>query len=221
MPNGTALQIHFLAITERITALGAPGTGWMEVMVLSGLQHFTTNKAIAVGTLDTERFLVALFTVRHTVLAHVLAIQHGSAVLATETPNVPLSFQRDQRLTLFQLIPTTGTLVRIIVPGCCSCSICRMTSVLMGCCLRWATAGDLLYGRCLHLIGGWVLMVVCDMALWCGCRGNWSSNAFFANHLFSGVGNLKRINILILKLLNYIRRLPCFPTGMVGSIDCM
>jgi hypothetical protein len=32
-----ALQIHFLAITERVTAFGAPSTSWVKMMVVPSL----------------------------------------------------------------------------------------------------------------------------------------------------------------------------------------
>lgn len=98
MPDGTALQIHLLSIAKRIAALCAARTSRMKVVVLAGLQYLATDESIAVSTLDAERLLITLFTVRHAVLAHVLAVQYSRAVLAAEAPDVPLTFQRHQRL---------------------------------------------------------------------------------------------------------------------------
>lgn len=74
MPNGTALQVHFLAIAEWIATLGAAGTGWMEVVVVASLEHLATDEPIAVGALDAKALLVALLAVRHRILTHILAI---------------------------------------------------------------------------------------------------------------------------------------------------
>lgn len=163
MPDGAALQIHFLAIAKRITALGASRARRVEVMVLTGLQHLAADEAIAVGTLDAKRFLVALFAVRHTIFPHVLAVQHSRAILAPKTPDVPLSLQGHQRLALLQLIAASGTFVGIVIAGRGGGrSIRRMTSVLVSRGLGGAAAGDLLDGRRLHLVVGMMVLVAVD-----------------------------------------------------------
>ena len=39
MPDGRALEIHLLPVTEGVAALCTAGTGRVEVIVVSGLQH--------------------------------------------------------------------------------------------------------------------------------------------------------------------------------------
>lgn len=80
VPDGVALQVHLLAVAKGVAALGAPRTGRVEVVVAARLQDLAADVSIAVGTLDTVRLLVALLAVRHPVLAHILAVQHGRAV---------------------------------------------------------------------------------------------------------------------------------------------
>lgn len=117
MPDRAALQVHLLAIAERIATLCAARARRMKVVVLAGLQHLAANEAAAVGALDAKQLLVALLAVRYAVLAHILAVQHGRAVLAAETPDVPLALQRHQCLALLQLVTAAGTVVRIVVTG--------------------------------------------------------------------------------------------------------
>ena len=81
MPDRVALQVHLLTIAEGVAAFRAPGTSRMEVVVAPRLQHLTADVAVAVGTLDTVGLLVALFAERIPVLAHVLAIENGCAIL--------------------------------------------------------------------------------------------------------------------------------------------
>ena len=57
------LQIHLLAIAERVAALGAPGAGRVEVVGVAGLQHLPTDVALAVGALDAVLGLVVLLAV--------------------------------------------------------------------------------------------------------------------------------------------------------------
>lgn len=89
----------------------------MEVMIVPSLQHLPRNVSIAVGALDPELLLVVLLTVRHSVLAHVLAVQHGVTGLALEAPDVPLAVQRDQRLALLELLVAAGALVAAHAEG--------------------------------------------------------------------------------------------------------
>lgn len=77
------MQVHLLAVAERVAALGAAGAGWMEMVVVAGLQHFSAYVAIAIGTLDAEQLLIAFLAVRRAVFAHVLAVQHRIAVFAS------------------------------------------------------------------------------------------------------------------------------------------
>lgn len=85
MPNRIPLQVHLLAIPERISTFSAPRTRRMEVVVATCLQHFSAYEAIAVGTFDTVRLLVALLAERHAVLAHVLTVQNGRAIFTPAT----------------------------------------------------------------------------------------------------------------------------------------
>ena len=39
VPDGGALEVHLLPVTEGVAALRTAGTGGMEVIVVSGLQH--------------------------------------------------------------------------------------------------------------------------------------------------------------------------------------
>jgi len=115
MPDGTALQVHLLAVAEGIAALCAAGTGRMEVVVVARLEHLAANEATAVGTLHPESLLVALLAVGHRVFAHVLPIEHRLAGLAPETRDMPLPVQRHQCLALLQQLPTAGTVIGIVV----------------------------------------------------------------------------------------------------------
>lgn len=82
VPDRVALQVHLFAVAERVAALGAAGARRMEVVVAAGLQHLAADVSIAVGTFDTVRLLVALFAIRHSVLADVLGVQNDRAVFA-------------------------------------------------------------------------------------------------------------------------------------------
>lgn len=179
MPYCTTLQVHFLAISERIAALGTPGARRVEVMIVTSLEHLTANVSVAVGTLDPERFLEILLTVRDAILAHVLAVQCDAARVAPgdernvymrssnfstcitlgyslEAPDVPLPVERNQRLTFLQLLMATGALVRIDVFIFLLLSDCFLV-VLKGSCL--GRAGGNFLDRVLfqHLL---------DLSLW-------------------------------------------------------
>ena len=58
------LQIHLLAVSERVSALGAACAGRVEVVVVAGLQHLAADVALAVGALDAELGLVVLLAER-------------------------------------------------------------------------------------------------------------------------------------------------------------
>lgn len=111
----------------------------MKVVVVAGLQHFAADVAIAVRALDAKQLLVAFLAVRHAVLAHVLAVQDGAAVLAAEAADVPLAVERDQRLALLQLLAAAGARVRIVraVDGRAA-GAGAVLVVLMGCGARRA-----------------------------------------------------------------------------------
>ena len=44
VPDGSALEVHLLPVTEGVAALCTAGTGGMEVIVVSGLQHLPGYK---------------------------------------------------------------------------------------------------------------------------------------------------------------------------------
>ena len=44
VPDGRALEVHLLPVTEGVAALCTAGTGGMEVIVVSGLQHLPRYK---------------------------------------------------------------------------------------------------------------------------------------------------------------------------------
>lgn len=111
VPDGAALEVHLLAVAERVAALGAARARGVEVVVVAGLQHLARDVAAAVRALDAELLLVVLLAVRHAVLAHVLAVQNGVARLALEAPDVPLAVQRDQGLALLELLVAARALV--------------------------------------------------------------------------------------------------------------
>lgn len=79
MPNRRALQIHFLAIAERVAALRAPSASRVEMMVVSRLQDLAADVPLAVSALHAERLLIILLAVGLAVLAHVLAAQNRPA----------------------------------------------------------------------------------------------------------------------------------------------
>lgn len=115
MPDGTALQVHLLAVAKGIAALGAAGTGRMEVVIVARLQHLAADEAAAVGALHPESLLVALLAVGHRILAHILPVEHHLAGLAPEAGDVPLPVEGHQRLALLQQLPASGTVVGIVV----------------------------------------------------------------------------------------------------------
>lgn len=43
MPYGASLQVHLLAISERISTLCAASTSWMEMVIVSSLENSTFN----------------------------------------------------------------------------------------------------------------------------------------------------------------------------------
>lgn len=90
VPDGGALQEHFLAVAERVAALGAPRARGVEVVVVAGLQHLAGDVALAVGAAHAEQPLVVALAVRRAAAAHVLALQHLPALAAREAPRVPL-----------------------------------------------------------------------------------------------------------------------------------
>lgn len=67
MPDRGALQVHLLSVAERVAAFCATRTGRVEMMVVTRLQNFTADKAVAVGALNPELLLVVLLAVRHAV----------------------------------------------------------------------------------------------------------------------------------------------------------
>jgi len=54
MPNGGALQEHFLAITEGVTAFSTSCARGMKMVIVTGLQDFSRNKSKTVGAFDTK-----------------------------------------------------------------------------------------------------------------------------------------------------------------------
>lgn len=209
MPYRTTLQVHFLAIAERIATFGAPGARRMEVMIVTSLQHFAADVPITVGTLNTERFLEILLAVRHTIFAHVLTIErnstsvtperkkeglispcslHNYSILLLEAPNVPLPIQCDQRLTFLQLLMASGALVRINVFAILLLPDRFMVVLKCGCLRR--TGGDF-FDRLL-------LLFLFDLSLWGRCRGirqllgsrHRSFHTILAEHFFAGVCDL-------------------------------
>lgn len=56
MPNGSPLNVHFFAVAENVTALGATGAGRVKVIV-TGLKDLSRNVPSTVVTLDAELFL--------------------------------------------------------------------------------------------------------------------------------------------------------------------
>lgn len=95
MPNRRALQIHLFAVAEGVAALGTPGTGRVEVVVVSRLQDLAADVPLAVGALHAERLLIVLLAVGLAVLAHVLAAQNRPADQATKTePRIKLANER-------------------------------------------------------------------------------------------------------------------------------
>lgn len=188
MPYRTTLQVHFLAIAERIATFGAPGARRMEVMIVTSLQHFAADVPITVGTLNTERFLEILLAVRHTIFAHVLTIERNSTSVTLEAPNVPLPIQCDQRLTFLQLLMASGALVRINVFAILLLPDRFMVVLKCGCLRR--TGGDF-FDRLL-------LLFLFDLSLWGRCRGirqllgsrHRSFHTILAEHFFAGVCDL-------------------------------
>lgn len=148
----------------------------MKMMIVAGLQHLATNKSIAIRTLNAKRFLVTFLTIRNTILAHIFAIQHSTAIFASKTPYVPLSIQCDQCLALFQLITTTGTFVWIVYASILFPLYRFGLVVLLGGGSCWTTS-NFFDWRCRLLY------------LWCRRWLNfvWNGYTFFTQNFFAGV----------------------------------
>lgn len=67
MPNRSALQVHLLAVAERVAAFRAARAGRVEMVVVACLQNLTADEAVAVGALHPKLLLVVLLAVRHAV----------------------------------------------------------------------------------------------------------------------------------------------------------
>lgn len=100
MPNRCALQIHFFAVAKRIAALGTASARRVKVMIVTGLQHFSTNVTLAVSTFDAEGLLVVLLTVWLAVLSHVFAAQHCSTHQTPKITNLVIFHIKEARLAL-------------------------------------------------------------------------------------------------------------------------
>uniref|UniRef100_A0A6B0U7U7 Putative secreted protein n=1 Tax=Ixodes ricinus TaxID=34613 RepID=A0A6B0U7U7_IXORI len=61
-------------------------------------------------TLDAKLLLIVFFTIRLSLPAHIFAVQHDATARTLEAPDVPLLFQRYQRLPFPQIVRTAGTL---------------------------------------------------------------------------------------------------------------
>lgn len=113
MPYGGTLQVHFLAVAERVAAFRATCASRMEMVVVASLQNLAADIAITVGALNSKLLLIIFFAVRHAVFSHVFAMEHSVAAVTLEAPDVPLTIERDQCLTFSQLVSTTGAGTRI------------------------------------------------------------------------------------------------------------
>jgi len=67
MPYGSTLQVHFLPVAERVAAFRTARTGWMEMMVVAGLQNLAADVTIAIGAFYSKLLLIIFLTVRHAV----------------------------------------------------------------------------------------------------------------------------------------------------------
>lgn len=67
MPYRGTLQVHLFPVPERITALGASRASRMKVMIITGLEDFAADVAVAVGALYAKLFLIILLAVRYPV----------------------------------------------------------------------------------------------------------------------------------------------------------
>lgn len=67
MPNRGALQVHLLAVAERVAAFRATRAGRVEMMIVTCLQDLSADETVAIGALHSELLLVILLAVRHTV----------------------------------------------------------------------------------------------------------------------------------------------------------
>jgi len=93
MPDGCALQEHFLSITKRFTTLGTSRACWMKMIVFSSLQDLARDKSTAVGAFDTKQVLIAFFAVGLSVLAHIFTMQKFTAGFTFETPDMVMLVQ--------------------------------------------------------------------------------------------------------------------------------
>ena len=93
MPDGCALQEHFLSIAKRIATLGTPRARRMKMIVFSSLQDFARDKSEAVGALHPKQVLIAFFAVGSSVFAHIFPMQKFTAGFAFETPDMVMLVQ--------------------------------------------------------------------------------------------------------------------------------
>lgn len=106
MPNRGALQIHLFAVAERVSALGTPGTGRVEVVVVTCLQNLAADVPLTISALDTERLLIILLAVGLAVFAHVLSTQNRPADQATKNKQ---KIQINKQLQNVSLACLTGS----------------------------------------------------------------------------------------------------------------
>lgn len=87
------------------------------------LQDLPCDKLVAGFTFHPKEPLVVLFAVRGTILADVLPGEDLPAGLAFEAPQVPLLFQRQQRLPVLDVSPAACAIwKRAAAGGYCICS---------------------------------------------------------------------------------------------------
>lgn len=132
MPDSATLQIHFFSVPKGIATFRTTSTCWMKMMIISGLQHLSADKTIAIRTLDPEGLLIIFFAIRNTILSHIFPIEGATTRLtpmkskiqllgassktkehSLETPNMPLSVESNECLSFLQCLSTSRTIVRI------------------------------------------------------------------------------------------------------------
>lgn len=155
MPNGGALKIHLFTISKRISAFGATCTRWMEVMVVTSLENFSTNITFAISTFNTERLLVILFTIGLTIFAHVLATQNRSTAQTSKNCIKAIGLKWTIKLRLFQVIYLKH-------------QMCHCRSKAMSACPSFNSApqpAQLLGSISLGLVGFWRISLCCCCAV--------------------------------------------------------
>lgn len=79
------------------------------VVLPSSLQNAATNEAAAAVALDPKLRVIVRLTVRDPIFADILRGESAATGPTFETGDVPLSLQSQERLSLFDLLPTTCT----------------------------------------------------------------------------------------------------------------